>query len=75
VAAAAVRARAAISYVQVSDNNRMAPGGGHLAVADVLRVLRALGYDGYVCVECVQKPDSAARAARYLAPLLDEEDS
>lgn len=76
VAAAAVRARSAISWVQVSDSNRMAPGAGQLAIADALRVLRALGYEGFVSVECLQRPDSetaARQAARYLAPLLDEE--
>jgi sugar phosphate isomerase/epimerase len=77
VAAAAIRARAAISYVQVSDSNRLAPGCGQFAVADALRVLRALDYNGYVSVECLQRPDSkttATRAARFLTPLLDEED-
>jgi sugar phosphate isomerase/epimerase len=75
VAAALVQAYPHISWVQVSDSNRMAPGSGQLAIADAVRVLRALGYDGFLSVECIQRPDgetAARRSARFLAPLLDE---
>ncbi len=75
VAAAAVRAREFITWVQVSDSNRLAPGGGQMGVADAVRVLRALGYEGFVSVECLQIPDSisaARQAASYLQPLLEE---
>jgi sugar phosphate isomerase/epimerase len=41
-----------ISHVQVSDSNRLQPGAGHLDWPAVLSALRAVGYDGYLALEC-----------------------
>lgn len=73
IPAALIRSRPFITYVQLSDSNRLAPGCGSLPFGDILRVLAALRYDGYLCVECRQEPDSAEaarRAAAHLSPLL-----
>jgi 5-keto-L-gluconate epimerase len=73
--AALVRGRPFITYVQLSDSNRLAPGCGSLPFGDILRVLAALQYRGYLCVECRQVPNSAEAARRsvdLLKPLLHE---
>lgn len=75
VFAALVEAGPLVSLVQVSDSNRLPPGAGHLPLGEVLRVLAAIGFGGYVAVEAVQKPtphEAAARAARHLVPLLEQ---
>ena len=77
VVAALIRNRPFITYVQLSDSNRLAPGSGSLPFGDILRVLAALHYGGYLCVECRQEPDSAEAARRSvqtLQPLLNELD-
>lgn len=76
VLAALIRASGDLAWVQVSDNNRLAPGLGQQNFGELIRVLRALGYQGFISVECVQWPseDSALRtAARHLMPFLEEE--
>lgn len=74
-AAAMIRQRRFISYVQVSDSNRLSPGSGSVHFGEILRVLHALDYDAFVCVECRQIPDSgraAQQAAATLIPLLTQ---
>jgi sugar phosphate isomerase/epimerase len=73
VFAAMIVARDRISWVQLSDSNRRAPGGGHLHFGEILRVLDALGYEGYISVECLPMPDAATAAEaaiRHLRPLV-----
>ena len=73
--AALIQSRPYTTYVQLSDSNRLAPGSGSLPFGDILRVLAALKYDGYLCVECRQAPNSAEaarRAAAHLKPLLQQ---
>jgi sugar phosphate isomerase/epimerase len=74
VYAAIVDAGRLTTLVQVADSNRLPPGAGHAPFGELLRVLAAVGYDGFVAVEALQRPDSdeaAARAARHLLPLLE----
>lgn len=47
-----------IVWVQVSDTNRRAPGLGHWNFPETLRLLDALGYNGFLSIECLQDPDS-----------------
>lgn len=63
VPAAVFAAAGQISWVQVSDSNRKAPGWGHWNFAEHFRLLRAIGYEGYVSVECLPWP-TAEKAAR-----------
>lgn len=73
--AALIASRPCLTYVQLSDTNRLAPGQGTQSFGDILRVLHALQYDGFVCVECRQVPDSitaATQAAIHLKPYLQE---
>jgi len=62
-----------MTYYQVSDSNRQAPGWGHHNWLDIIEVLKATGYQGWLSVECNQQPDSertARRAFETLGPLL-----
>lgn len=73
VFASMIVARDRLSWIQVSDSNRRAPGMGRVHFGDVLRVLDALGYTGYVSVECLPVPDAltaADTAIRHLRPLI-----
>lgn len=51
-----------MTYIQLADSNRRAPGWGHLNWVDILDTLRATGYDGWLAMEFVQKPSSEACA-------------
>lgn len=62
-----------MTYYQVSDSNRLAPGWGHHNWVDIVEVLRASGYDGWVAMEFTQQPDSdtcAQVAYNTLRPLV-----
>lgn len=58
-----------MTYYQVSDTNRLAPGWGHHNWMDIIGVLKATGYDGWVSVECNQVPDSESAARQAYATL------
>ena len=63
-----------MSFFQVSDSNRLAPGWGHHNWVDIVEVLKASGYDGWLSMEFGQQPDSLAcarQAYSFLRPLLD----
>jgi 5-keto-L-gluconate epimerase len=62
-----------MTYYQLADSNRLAPGWGHHNWVDIVEVLRASGYDGWLSMEFNQKPDSetcARRAYQTVGPLL-----
>lgn len=62
-----------LSHVQLGDSNRLAPGQGFLPWRDIIEVLRALGYDGWLSMEFTQKPDSptcARQAIEFVRPLI-----
>src|SRR5208283_5280333 len=62
-------ARDHIGYVHVADSNRLAPGWGHMPFDEIFHILGDIGYDGYLTVEILPKPEpdrAAAQAARYL---------
>jgi 5-keto-L-gluconate epimerase len=62
-----------MTYYQISDSNRLAPGWGHHNWVDIVEVLRASGYDGWISMEFTQQPDSdtcAQRAYDTMRPLL-----
>ncbi len=62
-----------IGYIHFADSNRFAPGMGHLNFPNIIAVLKAIGYAGYVTAEILPRPtpdEAAARAAQYLRTLL-----
>ncbi len=62
-----------MTYFQLGDSNRLAPGWGHLNWVDIVETLRASGYDGWLAMEFTQQPDSdtcAQQAFRFTSGLL-----
>lgn len=59
-----------INHVHISENNRGAPGAGHIDFDAVFRSLRAAGYDGWMTIEAFGSalPDLAA-ATKIWRPL------
>jgi sugar phosphate isomerase/epimerase len=41
-----------LAHMQISESNRNQPGTGHLDWAAQLATLDAIGYDGYLALEC-----------------------
>jgi sugar phosphate isomerase/epimerase len=73
IVAAMVTARPYLAHVQLGDSNRLAPGQGFLPWRDIIEVLRALKYDGWLSMEFTQKPDSptcARQAMEHIRPLI-----
>jgi sugar phosphate isomerase/epimerase len=63
-----------MTYLQICDSNRLAPGSGHFNFVDIVETLRAAGYDGWLAMEFVQRPDSercAQQAFTVLRTALD----
>jgi hypothetical protein len=52
----------------------LVPGQGHWNFAETLRILDALGYEGFVSIECLQTP-VVSGAARHLRPFSNQIDS
>ena len=50
-------AGATTGYVHFCEINRMYPGAGRFDFAGVLKALGEAGYDGYISLECIPKPD------------------
>ena len=75
IAASMRRAGSALGYIHLVDSNRCGPGQGHLPFGEVLKALVDVGYDGYLSLECLPKPD-AERAIKnslnYIKELLTE---
>ena len=47
-----------LMHIHLADSNRQIPGTGHLDFGDVVRVLYAMDYDGYLSLDCVPaRPD------------------
>jgi sugar phosphate isomerase/epimerase len=73
IVAAMITARPYLAHVQLGDSNRLAPGQGFLPWRDIVEVLRALKYDGWLSMEFTQKPDSptcAKQAIEFIRPLV-----
>jgi sugar phosphate isomerase/epimerase len=61
--AALMAAAPYLGHVQVSESNRFQPGTGHIDWPAVLGVLAAIGYDGYLALECRLRGEPAAAVA------------
>ncbi len=64
-----------LGHVHLADSNRHAPGYGHLDVRGVLRVLREIGYEGYLSFEVLPLPtfrQAAEDAIRTVREILSK---
>ncbi len=46
------QARGRLAHVHLADSNRLQPGAGHTDFAGPFEALRAVGFDGYMAMEC-----------------------
>ena len=63
-----------ISYIHFADSNRYAPGQGHLDFRSIINTLKDIGYDGYVTLEILPKPDpdtSASIGIKFLKSIVE----
>jgi len=64
---------ARVKYVHLADSNRLAPGWGHLDFNEVFAGLQKGGYNGWVSIEILPKPDpdaAARQAANAVLPMV-----
>jgi sugar phosphate isomerase/epimerase len=62
-----------LAHVHVDDSNRLQPGTGHLDFAAAFGALQAIGYDGWLALECRLRGEPAealARTTRFLSQYL-----
>ncbi|MFN8592012.1 MAG: sugar phosphate isomerase/epimerase family protein [Thermomicrobiales bacterium] len=52
IAVSLLAAAPRLVYVHVADSNRLQPGRGHLDFRPGFQVLKAIGYDAYLTIEC-----------------------
>jgi sugar phosphate isomerase/epimerase len=60
---ALVKAADYLGHVQVSDSNRFQPGAGHIDWGALLGTLDAVGYEGFLAVECRLRGEPSAAVA------------
>jgi sugar phosphate isomerase/epimerase len=66
---------ALLRHIHLADSNRRHPGAGHTDFAPAIAALRAVGFDGYMALEChitVELAVLLADAARFMRGLLRE---
>ncbi len=64
-----------LGYMHFADNNRLAPGQGHIDFPVLLRVLAEIGYSGFISAEILPSPDDATaltQTGQYLRALIGE---
>jgi sugar phosphate isomerase/epimerase len=63
-----------LGYIHFADNNRLAPGWGHIDFSQVLSGLKELGYQGPISVEILPEPDddrASEQAIQHIRSLPD----
>jgi sugar phosphate isomerase/epimerase len=71
IGASLIRNSRWVRYIHLADSNRMAPGQGHLDFGEIFGAMKSIGYNGWVTVEILQRPDpdtAARQAAEFLRP-------
>ncbi len=64
-----------IEYIHLADSNRLAPGRGHTDFDDIFSHLKRAGYNGWLSIEILPKPDpdtAAGQAAEFLIPIIKQ---
>lgn len=73
---AIIKANGRLKYMHVADSNRLAPGWGHIDFEEILRALKEIGYEGYLIMEFIPKPDpdtALKQASTYFKKLFNEQ--
>jgi sugar phosphate isomerase/epimerase len=53
-----------VKHVHFTDSNRGAPGMGHTDMDGILKTLESIGYDGFLCLEALSRPDEKTCALK-----------
>ncbi len=53
-----------IRHVHFLDSNRLAPGMGHTDMEIIYNVLKQIGYEGFLCLEALARPDAITCAEK-----------
>jgi 5-keto-L-gluconate epimerase len=64
-----------LGYMHFADNNRLAPGQGHIDFPTLFRALADIGYGGFISAEILPSPDDATaltQTGQYLHALISE---
>ena len=64
-----------LGYIHFADNNRLAPGQGHIDFTEILQSLISINYHGIITVEILPLPDDATamhQASAFLKTLNDQ---
>jgi sugar phosphate isomerase/epimerase len=56
------KAKGYIGHVHLSDDNRLAPGQGHIDFGAIAKILKEIGYQGFVSGEILPEPDGETAA-------------
>lgn len=59
-------------HIHFLDSNRLAPSMGHMQMEVIYRALEHAGYDGYLCLEALPKPDTytcAKKGSEFFAKM------
>lgn len=59
-------AREHLHYLQLSDSNRLHPGGGHIDFGEIVGALDAIGFDGFLSMQILREPNYRTSAERGL---------
>lgn len=73
VASSIFRFKDLIWHIHIADSNRLYPGAGHIDFKDILRILSAIEYNGFISAELINKPDietAITMTMRYLNSIL-----
>ena len=60
-----------LGYMHFADNSRGYPGSGQFDFRKILHTLEEVGYQGYLSVECLPKPNGITAAQQAISHLLD----
>lgn len=60
-----------LGYMHFADNSRCYPGSGQFDFRSILKALKEIGYQGYLSVECLPKPDGITAARMGKSHLTD----
>lgn len=60
-----------LGYVHFADNTRSYPGSGQFDFRKIIQALDTIGYQGYLSVECLPKPDGLTAARYAIKHLMD----
>ncbi|MGI9380229.1 MAG: TIM barrel protein [Methyloligellaceae bacterium] len=62
-------AREHLYYLQISDSNRLYPGGGHINFGEIVNALKAIDYTGYLSMQILREPNFEISAELGLSHL------